>query len=195
MVSSTIPSAFSRHTKTTKAKVSKIPGLSLHLHRPQSEQVLTPIVLLSDQQLIRNLQSGVVYSSANSSEDNDEAQYVLISPDSPFYKSILAPRTSAFPSFTGFAFACDALAEENALIVKMPHELFDEELQHIVPPISRHARRAKGPKSPGLLLNLTREVSQSNQVRVLDFCHLVHRLNINIFSVLSCVNGQPRPTL
>jgi len=65
-------------------------------------------------------------------DDNDDAQYVYIPADSPFHRGLLNPRTSAYTSFTGFPFACDALAEEDPLFVKTPGAWFDEELQGIV---------------------------------------------------------------
>jgi hypothetical protein len=65
-------------------------------------------------------------------DDSDNVQYVYIPADSPFHRNLSTPRTSAYPSFTGFPFACDALAEEDPLFVKTPGAWFDEELQGIV---------------------------------------------------------------
>jgi hypothetical protein len=72
-------------------------------------------------------------SDFEENDDEDEnIQYVYIPADSPFHRSLSTPRSSAYPSFTGFPFACDALAEEDPLFMKTPGAWFDEELQHIV---------------------------------------------------------------
>lgn len=66
-------------------------------------------------------------------DDGDDTQYVYIPADSPFHRGLSTPRISAHTSFTGFPFACDALAEEDPLFVKTPGAWFDEELQCITP--------------------------------------------------------------
>jgi len=64
-------------------------------------------------------------------DDGDDVQYVYIPADSPFHRSLSTPRSSTYTSFTGFPFACDALAEEDPLFVKTPGAWFDEELQSV----------------------------------------------------------------
>jgi hypothetical protein len=61
-------------------------------------------------------------------DDGDNVQYVYIPADSPFHRSLSTPRTSAYTSFTGFPFACDALAEEDPLFVRTPGAWFDEDI-------------------------------------------------------------------
>ena len=65
-------------------------------------------------------------------DDDEDAQYVYIPADSPFHRGLPSPSTSAYASFTGFPFACDALAEEDPLFVKTPGAWFDEDVQDIV---------------------------------------------------------------
>ncbi|KAG6910413.1 hypothetical protein DXG01_010768 [Tephrocybe rancida] len=59
-------------------------------------------------------------------EDDDEAQYVYIAADSPFYRAPSTPRTSSYLSVSGFPFACDALAEEDPLFAPSCSTFDDE---------------------------------------------------------------------
>lgn len=68
---------------------------------------------------------------ASDSGDDSDAQYVYIHADSPFYRGPGSPQTSAYLSFSGFPFACDALAQEDPLFAKSFGGLSDEELEDI----------------------------------------------------------------
>jgi len=147
---------------TGKNKASKNPGLSLNLAPSASEK--RPITDVS--------------STTSSSEDG--AQYVLIPAESPFYKHSTPANSSAYFSFTGFAFACGALADEDPLFSKSPSELLDEDLQALSPcgdldtnvaenatadtsassPAARQRRRkhVMASKNPGLSVNIRRDV-------------------------------------
>jgi hypothetical protein len=71
-------------------------------------------------------------SDSDCEDDGDDVQYVYIPADSPFHRDLSTPCSAAHTSFTGFPFACDALAEEDPLFVSTPGAWFDEELQRIV---------------------------------------------------------------
>ncbi|KAF8234394.1 hypothetical protein L208DRAFT_835186 [Tricholoma matsutake] len=122
---------------------SKNPGLSLNLNLAASSNPCTVIrrrssvfdSLTNTPDLEPSADSDSDSDSSDADDEDDEGdnvQYVYIPADSPFHRSLSTPRTSTCPSFTGFPFACDALAEEDPLFMRTPGAWFDEELQHIV---------------------------------------------------------------
>ena len=65
-------------------------------------------------------------------DGDEDIQYVVIPADSAFYGRTSPPRSSAYSSFSGFPFACYALAEGTPLFAPTPGACFDEELHRIV---------------------------------------------------------------
>jgi len=69
--------------------------------------------------------------SSDCEEDHESIQYVFIPSDSAFHRRTSTPRTSAYSPFSGFPFACYALAEGTPLFSQTPDAFFDEEPQRI----------------------------------------------------------------
>jgi len=117
-------------------KTSKKPGLALNLTREASRTS-------SSESAATYRRPSSVHSLSNTPElepdwnndadadeyGDDDAQYVYIAADSPFYRGPSSPCTSSYLSVTGFPFACDALAEEDPLFAQSPEALFDEETE------------------------------------------------------------------
>ncbi|KAG5644524.1 hypothetical protein DXG03_008266 [Asterophora parasitica] len=114
----------------TSSKASKNPGLALDLTRAASQSSKSVQRLSPAHSLSKTPELEPDWNSdddASDFGDDDDAQYVYIYADSPFYRGP-SLRTSSYISFSGFPFACDALAEEDPLFADSPDALFDKEL-------------------------------------------------------------------
>ncbi|KAF5375569.1 hypothetical protein D9615_009163 [Tricholomella constricta] len=122
-------------TSSANCKASKNPGLALNLTNEARGTLLPKNVVVHRRSSSTSSLSNTpeLESDWNSEDDmsdcgdDDDAQYVYIPADSPFYRGPTSPRTSSYLSFSGFPFACDALAEEDPLFAHSPGALFDKE--------------------------------------------------------------------
>ncbi|KAG6865113.1 hypothetical protein C0991_005013 [Blastosporella zonata] len=121
-------------TSTSSMKVSKNPGLALDLKR-------NVLGSFSPSYSVSLRSPSGVSSLSNTPElepdwtnehdvrdypDDEEAQYIYIAADSPFYHAPSTPHTSSYLSVSGFPFACDALAEEDPLFAQPSSSCGDE---------------------------------------------------------------------
>lgn len=72
-------------------------------------------------------------NDASDCENESDAQYIYIPFDSPFYWNPTSPCSADYLSFSGFPFACDALAQDDPLFARSPAAVFEEELQFGIP--------------------------------------------------------------
>ncbi|KAG6832087.1 hypothetical protein H0H87_002915 [Tephrocybe sp. NHM501043] len=120
---------------TSSTKASKKLGLTLDLNRDahvsMSSSYSATLRLPSAVDSLSNTPElepdWTTERDTTDNDDDDDAQYIYIAADSPFYRAPSTPQTSSYLSVSGFPFACDALAEEDPLFAQ-PSGVFDDEL-------------------------------------------------------------------